>query len=603
MNAHDFAENPLEREMERRAQEQVEKNDLRQRMDAFSSQEKTQPGVTPELRKELQGQRGSRDLPEHRLEREMGRNAPEQAEKDGLRQRMDALAAQEKGHLSQEWTGPTRVSKEGVSYRYRAAKVKDYPELQPGKTVTFCEDEEGRPIGTAEKHADGTIRVRTCINDGKGSLAGGGRQGYESSLPRGSEVGLGHVHLGKEVAQEYYVRAHAAGQGCGPESPYGIALATEVLPNGPRVERVLMLESPAQDGIGEQAPVLAKCGEQHTVQDLLRGGKNGVAGFAGVDLAQRLKGFLPHVGIADVEILGQLLADLLGGGEQVVQMAAAMLRDDTLCAQEEDQLLEQRFVVGQFLGIEPLVGMLVASLAVEAGLANRRDDDPVAREVDGVAIALIHGRHATTGKGAVERVERSLALQGDDEPLVAVAEVAQHGVGELAVHLDVLFAGYGVPFGIVGGTGVIQHAAEHVVEEVAQDFLFLEPVGLAGRQHVGPLAKDGPVMFPRAVATGMPSGAGARHQGGTAVWLRRARHPPTGKWLRRQGTPGPVDWSEVHSNRLRGDCQRPSRSALDIWRELRADHVQSVLNLCETGSPPASLVPSGRGSSHMVRLA
>jgi len=225
MNSHDFAENPLEREMEKRVQEQAEKDDLRQRMDALSVQDKSQPGAKPELRKELHGQRGSHDFADRRLEWDKGRNAPEQAEKDGLRQRMDALAAQEKGHLSQEWTGPTVVSEGGVSYRYRAARVKDYPELQPGNKVTFCVNEEGQPVGTAEKHADGTIRVWTCINDGTGSLAGGGRQGYESALPRGSEVGLGHVHLHKEVVEEPYVRAHAAGQGCGPESPYGITLA------------------------------------------------------------------------------------------------------------------------------------------------------------------------------------------------------------------------------------------------------------------------------------------------------------------------------------------------------------------------------------------
>jgi hypothetical protein len=147
---------------------------------------------------------------------------------------MDALAAQEKGHLSQEWTGPTVRSEGGVHYRYRAANVKDYPELRPGKKVTFCVDEEGQPVGTAEKHADGTIRVWTCINDGTGSLARGVReeaegkgirQGYESALPRGSEAGLGHVHLHEKVVEEPYVRAHAAGPGCGAECPYGITLA------------------------------------------------------------------------------------------------------------------------------------------------------------------------------------------------------------------------------------------------------------------------------------------------------------------------------------------------------------------------------------------
>jgi hypothetical protein len=193
-------------------------------MDALSAQDKAQPGTAPEWHKELRGQ-DSHGFSERRLEREMNGEMGEQAEKDDLRRRMDDLAAQEKEHLPQNTAGPPVISEGGVSYRYLAATAKDYPELQPGKKVTFCVDEDGRPVGTAEKHADGTIRVWTCINDGTGSLAGGGRQGYESALPRGSEVGLGHVHLHKEVVEEPYVRAHAAGQGCGPESPYGITLA------------------------------------------------------------------------------------------------------------------------------------------------------------------------------------------------------------------------------------------------------------------------------------------------------------------------------------------------------------------------------------------
>ena len=139
--------------------------------------------------------------------------------------------------------------------------------------------------------------------------------------------------------------------------------------------------------------------------------------------------------------------------------------------------------------------MLVGPLVVKAGLADGSDDDPIAGKVDGVAVALIDCRHAAAGEGTVQRVERPLALQGHDEPLVAFPEVAQHGIGELAVHLDVLLAGNGMPVGIVGGAGVAQDAAKYVGQKVAQDLLFLEPIGLPRRQHIGPLAENRPVFL------------------------------------------------------------------------------------------------------------
>jgi hypothetical protein len=52
---------------------------------------------------------------------------------------------------------------------------------------------------------------------------------------------------------------------------------------------------------------------------------------------------------------------------------------------------------------------------VEPGLPHRRDDDPVAGQVDGVAVALIHGRHLAAQEGPVERVLGSLALDRHEE--------------------------------------------------------------------------------------------------------------------------------------------------------------------------------------------
>src|SRR5258708_5803600 len=71
--------------------------------------------------------------------------------------------------------------------------------------------------------------------------------------------------------------------------------------------------------------------------------------------------------------------------------------------------------------------------------AHKRDDDPVAGQVDGVAVALVDGRHAAAGERTVERVAGAFAFQGHDHAVRAV-EIAEHGVGKLAIDFDVLFA-------------------------------------------------------------------------------------------------------------------------------------------------------------------
>lgn len=96
MKSHDLADDPVERELERRAQQQAEEDDLRQRMDALSAQEKPQLGTTPQSSSHLRGQGESHEVVESRLERPAERQSREQAVKDDLRQRMDALSTQDK---------------------------------------------------------------------------------------------------------------------------------------------------------------------------------------------------------------------------------------------------------------------------------------------------------------------------------------------------------------------------------------------------------------------------------------------------------------------------------------------------------------------------
>jgi hypothetical protein len=66
-------------------------------------------------------------------------------------------------------------------------------------------------------------------------------------------------------------------------------------------------------------------------------------------------------------------------------------------------------------------------------------------------------------------------IAGHDVAAVAV-EVAQHGVGEFAVDLDVLLAADGVPRQPVGRPGVAEQADEEVGQKIRQQLLLLEAV-------------------------------------------------------------------------------------------------------------------------------
>ena len=259
----------------------------------------------------------------------------------------------------------------------------------------------------------------------------------------------------------------------------GTEQPAEVVPDRAGVVGVAVLVRLADRFRGKQAAVFAEGAEQHPVQQLLGATQHVMPRHAGVVAAKPLEGVLPHVGIAEVELLGQVLADPLRFGQQIVEMAAARFGDHPRRAEQEDEPLQQGIALGKLFGVEPFVGLLVGSLAVKPGLPDGGNDDPIAGQVDGVAVALIDGRHAAAGKWPVQRVFRPFALQGDDELVRPAAEVAQHGVGELAFHLDVFLPGYGVARAAVRRPGVAEQLAEEVGQEVGQDFLFLERVRLA----------------------------------------------------------------------------------------------------------------------------
>lgn len=91
---------------------------------------------------------------------------------------------------------------------------------------------------------------------------------------------------------------------------------------------------------------------------------------------------------------------------------------------------------------------------IEPGLAHGGDDDPVAGEIDGVAVALVHGGHAATAEGDFQRIAGPLPLHGNDILLPVRAEATEHGIHLLAVHHDMGFAGKRVAVRRLRGPGV-----------------------------------------------------------------------------------------------------------------------------------------------------
>ena len=85
----------------------------------------------------------------------------------------------------------------------------------------------------------------------------------------------------------------------------------EIFPDGTRIERVAVLVGFAQHLDGQQAAVFAKRAEQHAVEQLLRGAQDFVPRHLRVVAAELPEGVLPHVGVTEVELLGQLAANLL----------------------------------------------------------------------------------------------------------------------------------------------------------------------------------------------------------------------------------------------------------------------------------------------------
>jgi hypothetical protein len=102
---------------------------------------------------------------------------------------------------------------------------------------------------------------------------------------------------------------------------------------------------------------------------------------------------------------------------------------------------------------------------------------------------LIDGRHLAAQKWPVERIFRALTLDGYKESLVAGGKLAENGIGELAIHLDVLLPGERITVLVVNGPAVTKNSTEDVGEKVGEEFLFFECVGLWGPKQPSPAAQ------------------------------------------------------------------------------------------------------------------
>ena len=267
----------------------------------------------------------------------------------------------------------------------------------------------------------------------------------------------------------------------------GMEQSLEIVPDGSRTVGITVLVC-LGDGVGRQeTALLAKGAEENAVQEFLGRSQNVVGRGLRILVAQPGEGILPHVGVLEVELLGQFVSRFVGCRLQSVEMASSDQRHHPFRAKEEDELLEQVVVAGKFLRVEALVGVLVCPFEVETGLPNRGDDDPIARQVDRVVVALIDRRDSPPGIGTVQRVFRSLPLQGHHKLRLAIAEVTENGIGKLPIDLDEPFAGNGVAIASICRAGVAEQRAEEIGQEVGKDLLLLERISAPGRNQFRPM--------------------------------------------------------------------------------------------------------------------
>ncbi len=246
----------------------------------------------------------------------------------------------------------------------------------------------------------------------------------------------------------------------------GIEQAAKVLPDGFRVVRIAMFEGVFERFCRQQATVLAEGAEENAVQKSLCAAENFLGWNRGVIAAEPGEHSLADIRVLRVELNGEFTPNRFGGSEEFVEMALSTGGNDALRAEQENEAFEEDRIGGEARGFEAFVRVLLGTFVVQARFAHGGDDDPVAGEIDGVTVGLVHGRHAAACEGAVERIATAFAFDHHDEIVRAFPEPAEYGVGDFTVDFDVAFAGEGESITWSRRACVIKEPTENVGEEI-----------------------------------------------------------------------------------------------------------------------------------------
>jgi hypothetical protein len=159
-----------------------------------------------------------------------------------------------------------------------------------------------------------------------------------------------------------------------------------------------------------------------------------------------------------------------------------MGRNDALRAKQENEAFEKRRIGGETGGFEAFVCVLLGTFVVQARFAHGRNDDPVAREIDGVTVSLVHGGHAAPCEWAVEGVAGAFAFNDSNKVVCAFSKSADYRVGDFTVHFDVSLAGEREGVCRACRACVTEEFAEDVGEEIRKKGGFVEGVGSGPRR-------------------------------------------------------------------------------------------------------------------------
>ena len=205
-------------------------------------------------------------------------------------------------------------------------------------------------------------------------------------------------------------------------------------------------EGAPEDTLGQELAVFSEGDEQHTVEELLRGGEHPRGLHGGVVAAQVGEERHPQAPIVGVERIRDLALLLFAGDEELIKAAltAALVGEQALAAEQKHEAGEGVGILRQLGEEEPLVEVLRLGAAIQAQLAEVGDEDPPRRAHPvGVVPGLLNRRHRPTA-GLIKPLRGAFGLDDGVNPGDAAgrepADGAVHGalalVG-LALHVDV----------------------------------------------------------------------------------------------------------------------------------------------------------------------